>query len=103
MDCAGRPAHGQDCAREFRAALELDPDVTITKVIETKGQPEVTVELTKKQGDGRIVVDAVPPDEFPERMRRAGHAAREILLELGAAVRPGITTDELDRLCHEYA
>lgn len=45
-------------------ALELDPDVTITKVIETKGQPEVTVELTKKQGDGRIVVDAVPPDEF---------------------------------------
>jgi methionyl aminopeptidase len=43
----------------------------------------------------------VPPDEIPERMRIAGHAAREVLLEVGAAVRVGITTDELDRICHE--
>ena len=34
-------------------------------------------------------------------MRIAGRAAREVLLETGAAVRPGITTDELDRICHE--
>ncbi|MFM8238558.1 MAG: type I methionyl aminopeptidase [Actinomycetota bacterium] len=51
--------------------------------------------------DAPALVPAVPPDEFPDRMRAAGHAAREILLELGAAVRPGITTDELDRICHE--
>jgi methionyl aminopeptidase len=43
----------------------------------------------------------VPPSEFADRMRVAGRAAREVLLELGAAVRPGITTDELDRICHE--
>ena len=36
-----------------------------------------------------------------ERMRRTGAAAAEILREVGAAVAPGITTDELDVLCHE--
>lgn len=36
-----------------------------------------------------------------ERMRRAGHAAADILLEVGAKVSPGITTDELDVVAHE--
>ena len=36
-----------------------------------------------------------------ERMRRAGRAAGEILQAVGAAVAPGVTTDELDALCHE--
>src|SRR5205823_8620837 len=36
-----------------------------------------------------------------ERLRRAGRAGAEILRITGAAVRPGITTDELDRICHE--
>lgn len=35
------------------------------------------------------------------RMRVAGRAAAEILQEVGAAVRPGITTDELDAIAHE--
>jgi methionyl aminopeptidase len=34
-------------------------------------------------------------------MRRAGRAAAEVLALTGAAVRPGITTDELDAICHE--
>jgi len=51
--------------------------------------------------DAPALVPAVPPDEFPERMRAAGTAAREVLLELRDAVRVGITTDELDRICHE--
>jgi methionyl aminopeptidase len=34
-------------------------------------------------------------------MRAAGHAGREVLLELQDAVRVGMTTDELDRICHE--
>ncbi|MGZ4438656.1 MAG: type I methionyl aminopeptidase, partial [Nocardioidaceae bacterium] len=33
--------------------------------------------------------------------RRAGRAAAEVLQVVGAAVRPGITTDELDAICHE--
>jgi methionyl aminopeptidase len=51
--------------------------------------------------DAPTLVPAVPPDEFVERMRQAGRAAREVLLEVGAAVRPGVTTDELDRICHD--
>ncbi|MCW2715723.1 MAG: Methionine aminopeptidase [Frankiales bacterium] len=34
-------------------------------------------------------------------MRRACRAAAEVLQEVGAAVRPGVTTDELDRIAHE--
>jgi methionyl aminopeptidase len=39
--------------------------------------------------------------EVIERMRAAGRAAAEILRTVGAAVAPGVTTDELDALCHE--
>jgi methionyl aminopeptidase len=34
-------------------------------------------------------------------MRRAGRAAAEVLQVVGAAVAPGVTTDELDAICHE--
>lgn len=36
-----------------------------------------------------------------EAMRRAGRAAAEVLEVVGAAVRPGVTTDELDAIAHE--
>lgn len=39
--------------------------------------------------------------EVIERMRAAGRAAAEVLQVVGAAVAPGVTTDELDALCHE--
>jgi methionyl aminopeptidase len=45
----------------------------------------------------------VKSPEVIDRMRRAGRAAAGILQEVGAAVRPGITTDELDALCHELS
>jgi methionyl aminopeptidase len=51
--------------------------------------------------DAPPFLPAVPPDEFADRMRAAGRAGREILLELAAAVKVGMTTDELDRICHE--
>jgi methionyl aminopeptidase len=51
--------------------------------------------------DAPALVPAVPPDELAERMRVAGHAAREVLLEVAAAVRPGVTTEELDRVCFD--
>jgi methionyl aminopeptidase len=43
----------------------------------------------------------VRPPEVIERMRRAGRAAAEVLQTVGAAVAPGVTTDELDALCHD--
>jgi len=36
-----------------------------------------------------------------ERMRRAGAAAAEILVQAGRAVQPGVTTDRIDALVHE--
>jgi methionyl aminopeptidase len=41
------------------------------------------------------------PEEF-EKMRVAGRLAGEVLDFIAPHVRPGITTGELDRLCHDY-
>ena len=53
---------------------------------------------------GQAVRHAESPVQSPdviERMRRAGRAAAEVLAETAAAVAPGITTDELDAICHQ--
>jgi methionyl aminopeptidase len=44
----------------------------------------------------------VKTPEIIERMRVAGKIAAQALQEVGRHVRPGITTDELDRIGHEY-
>ena len=41
------------------------------------------------------------PDEA-EKMRIAGRLAAEVLEMIEPYVQPGITTDELDRICHDY-
>src|SRR5205085_8639905 len=41
------------------------------------------------------------PEEF-EGMRKAGRLAAETLDFITPHVRPGVTTEELDRLCHEF-
>lgn len=38
-----------------------------------------------------------------EAMRRTGAAAAEILIRAGELVRPGVTTDEIDRVVHELS
>ncbi|NMF88107.1 type I methionyl aminopeptidase [Aromatoleum petrolei] len=37
-----------------------------------------------------------------ELARRAGALAADVLRMIGEHVRPGVTTDELDRICHDY-
>ncbi|MCC7076303.1 MAG: type I methionyl aminopeptidase [Acidimicrobiia bacterium] len=44
---------------------------------------------------------AVKTESEIARMRSAGRAAAEILGELGTQVAPGVTTDELDAICHD--
>jgi methionyl aminopeptidase len=44
----------------------------------------------------------VKPPETIERMRVAGRIAAQALEEVGKHVRPGITTDELDAIGHEF-
>jgi methionyl aminopeptidase len=44
----------------------------------------------------------VKSPEIIEKMRVAGKIAGQALDEVGKAIRPGITTDELDRIGHEF-
>ena len=57
-------------------------------------------------------VDGTTPADFDDpmvkdadtiaRMRVAGHIAADALVEVSRHVAPGVTTDELDRIGHEY-
>ena len=40
--------------------------------------------------------------EMIERMRLSGRLAAEVLEMIGEYVKPGVTTEELDRICHDY-
>ncbi|WP_156228397.1 type I methionyl aminopeptidase [Corynebacterium comes] len=44
----------------------------------------------------------IQPPEVIEAMREASKIAANALKEVGRAVAPGVTTDELDRIAHEY-
>ena len=48
-----------------------------------------------------MLVTIKSPEE-QDKMREAGRLAAEVLDMIGAHVQPGVTTDELDRLCHEH-
>ncbi len=41
------------------------------------------------------------PSEI-EKMRRAGRAAAQVLEMIGEYIRPGITTEQLNQICHDY-
>ena len=56
--------------------------------------------MEQHSGDSRRIT-IHRPEDF-EGMRRAGRLAAETLDMIAAEVRPGVTTGELDRLCHEY-
>lgn len=53
-------------------------------------------------GSDRSESDVKAP-EVVERLRRTGRLAGEVLQQVGAAVAPGVTTDELDELCHRLS
>ena len=48
-----------------------------------------------------MAVTVKSPDEI-EKMRVAGRLAAEVLQMIAPHVQPGVTTGELDRLCHEH-
>ena len=48
-----------------------------------------------------MAVSIKTPDEI-EKMRVAGRLAADVLVMIGPFVKAGITTDELDKICHAY-
>jgi methionyl aminopeptidase len=48
-----------------------------------------------------MTVTIKTPDEI-EKMRVAGRLAAEVLEMIGEHVKPGVTTEELDRICHDH-
>ncbi len=61
-------------------------------------RPEYVDRPAPREFEGSEVKDA----ETIEKMRIAGRLGAQALQAAGAAVRPGITTDELDRIGHEF-
>ena len=60
-------------------------------------RPEYVGKKSPKTGE-----PDVKTPEIIEAMRVAGRIAGRALAEVGRAVRPGVTTDELDRIGHEF-
>jgi methionyl aminopeptidase len=59
-------------------------------------------EYVGKKGPARSTDPWVQPPEVIEAMRVAGRIAARALAAGGAVVAPGVTTDEVDRVVHEY-
>ena len=59
-------------------------------------------EYVGKRGPTPSTDPFVQPPEIIEAMRIAGRIGAQALAAGGAAVRPGVTTDEIDRVVHEF-
>lgn len=73
----------------------LSPTRPVPKSIE---RPEYVGRATAREGSEPWVQSP----EVIEKMRVAGRIAAGALAEAGRAVVPGVTTDELDRIAHDY-
>jgi methionyl aminopeptidase len=65
-------------------------------------QQDVMAGLALARGGPRIAEIKIHGPEAFEGMRRAGHLAAATLDFITPYVRPGVTTGELDRLCHDF-
>ncbi len=59
-------------------------------------------EYVGRRSAARSTGSHVQDEDTIARMRRAGRLAAEALAAVGRQVAPGVTTDELDRIGHEY-
>lgn len=59
-------------------------------------------EYVDRPAPERFVGSEIKDPETIERMRVAGRLAGQALAEVGRAIAPGVSTDELDRIGHEF-
>ena len=62
-------------------------------------QPETASTPWRSDSAGNVTVKAAAEQDA---MRVAGRLAAEVLDMIGEYVVPGVSTEELDRICHEY-
>ena len=74
----------------------VSPRLSLPETIE---RPEYVDKPAPQPFTGGEINDA----ETIERIRRTARLSAQALETVGAAVRPGVTTDELDRIGHEFA
>ena len=72
--------------------LDSDTDYSITVLAK---------DIANNSSAQSMAVNIKTPEELA-KMRVAGRLAAEVLDMIGEHVRPGITTDELDAICHDY-
>lgn len=82
-----------------RAPLKPGKPTPIRTVPEHIERPEY---VWKDEVQENIGEPFVQPPEVIEAMRETSKIAANALKEAGKAVAPGVTTDELDRIAHEY-
>ena len=82
-----------------RGKLTPGTPTPIRKVPEHIERPEYVWKDEVQEGVGEPLVQT---PETIEAMREASKIAANALATVGSAVQPGVTTDELDRIVHEY-
>ena len=82
-----------------RAKLTPQKPTPIRTVPDSIERPEYVWKQTVQEAMGEPFVQT---PETVEAMREASKIAANALQEAGKAVAPGVTTDELDRIAHEY-
>ena len=82
----------------MRAALTPGTQTAIRKVPASIARPD----YVGKPAPSRFSGSEVQSVETIALMRVAGRIAADALAEVGRHIAPGVTTDELDRIGHEY-
>src|SRR5690625_63629 len=82
-----------------REKLKPGKPIPVRKVPDHIERPEYVWKDTVQEAMGEPFVQT---PETIEAMREASKIAANALKEAGAAVAPGVTTDEVDRVAHEY-
>lgn len=82
-----------------REKLKPGKPTPVRKVPDNIERPEYVWKDTVQEAMGEPFVQTA---ETIEAMREASKIAANALKEAGAAVTPGVTTDEVDRVAHEY-
>ncbi|KAI8576406.1 hypothetical protein K450DRAFT_257139 [Umbelopsis ramanniana AG] len=84
----------------LRARYPLSPKRHVPENIQRPDYSETGIPVSEQRVRGSSVIRSLSPEEIV-KMRKVCQITREVLDAGAAAVRPGITTDEIDRIVHE--